>query len=109
MVTAHKDISKFPTLSDGVTELTKRAKGISRAYHQYVTFSNFEDLVVRDLPTRKIIIGSLKRQTFRIYLIRTRKKILSKFNSKRCFSEKYKKDHSYFSFPLHFKAQRLIS
>ena len=107
-MTAHTDISKFPHLTDGVTELTKRAKGISRTYHQYVTFSNFEDLVVKNLPTRKIIIASLKRQTFRIYLIRTRKKVLSKFNSKRCFSDKYKKALSYFSFPLHFKAQRLI-
>ena len=90
--------------------MSKKAKGISRTVQkQYLTYHDFFDVVKSQNPSRTVELASLKRSSFRIYLIRTRKKLLSRYNSKRFFSDKYKRQKSFFSFPLNFYVQRLVS
>ena len=104
------DVSQFPEKKAGSLELSKRSKGIKRSYaNKHLKLFDFQTTVVNKNPARKIDISSLKRHQFKIYLITTRKKILSRFNTKRYFSENYKTKRSYFSFPLNFGAQKLVS
>ena len=109
IVTKHENVSAFPELKSGSIELSKRAKGISRSYrNKYISFQTFYDIVVKDLPSTKINIASLKRYEFKIFLVKTKKNMLSKFNSKRFFSNRYKTKRGYFSFPLHFSKLKLV-
>ena len=96
-------------MSDGCFELSKKAKGISRAVQKrHLNFFDFHETVVENKLSKKVIVSSLKRKTFKIYLIQNRKKLLSRFSSKRLFSNKFRTQNSFFSFPLNFRAQRLI-
>ena len=109
IITKHKDTNTFPIQSRENIALTKRAKGIQRSFQaKCLSFYDFYDCVKNNNESRKVEIASLKRSSFRIYLIRTKKKLLSRYNSKRYFSDKYKTKKSYFSFPLNFRVQRLV-
>ena len=108
ILTTHEDISKFPSQNKGYVELSKRIKGISRTKHTNITYLDFQKVVTENVPSRKTLIASLKRQNFCVHLIQTRKKTLSKFNSKRCFSDKFRTKNSFFSFPIHLRVLKLI-
>ena len=110
IVTQYERTDTFPIQPKGNIPISKKAKGISKTYaKRYLTYHDFYDVVKNRSESRKVELASLKRSSFRIFLIRTRKKLLSRYNSKRFFSDKYQTRKSYFSFPLNFRVQRLVT
>ena len=109
MIAKHRDVSTFPKLKDDSVVVTKRAKGISRLYRdKHISLQTFYEIVVQDKPVQRINIASLKRYEFKIFLVTSKKRMLSKFCAKRFFSNRYKTKRSHFSFPLHYAKLNLV-
>ena len=94
---------KLPNQNKDSEVMTKKVKGLPRSRHSNVSFLDFSNITIENKPTRSVVTASLKKTKFRIYLIKSRKKLLSRFSTKRLFSEKYKTNNSFFSFPLNWK------
>ena len=109
-ITKHPDLSTFPYASNqAAIPLQLKSKGIARSSQmKHLTFFEFHETIVNNKPTEVVSIPALKRLDFRIYLIKTKKKLISKINSKRCFSSLYRKKKHFFSFPLHYKRLQII-
>ena len=110
VIDRHSDLSEFPySTNQPPLPLQLKSKGIARSSQmKHLTFFDFKRTIVDNEPTGIVSIPALKRLDFRIYLIRTKKKLISKLNSKRCFSSLYRKKRHFFSFPLHYKRLQLI-
>ena len=110
VINKHSDLSTFPYMStEPPVPLQIKSKGIARGSQmKHLSFYDFYKTVVDNQTSGIVSIPSLKRLDFKIYLIRTKKKLISKLNSKRCFSSLYRKDRHFFSFPLHYKRLQII-
>ena len=109
-LTRHPDLSTFPFASNlPAIPLQLKSKGIARSSQmKHLTFYEFHQTIVNNKATEIVSIPALKRLDFKIYLIRTKKKLISKINSKRCFSSLYRKKKHFYSFPLHYKRLKII-
>ena len=110
VINKHSDLSTFPfTSTKPPLPLQVKSKGIARSSQmKHLSFYEFYQTIVENKPTDIVSIPALKRLDFRIYLIRTKKKLISRLNSKRCFSSLYRKKRHFFSFPLHYKRLQII-
>ena len=111
VINKHSDLSNFPYMSTKpALPLQLKSKGIARGSQlKHLTFFDFYNTIVNNQPTRKVSIPALKRLDFKIYLIQTRKNLVSKLNNKRLFSSLYRQKRQHlFSFPLHYKRLRII-
>ena len=105
LVTTFPNTAYFPTNRGNPVVLTKKIKGVPRSRHNEVTIADFTDVAVSNKPPRVLITASLKKISFRIYLIKTRRKLLSRFSVKRLYSERYRTRNSFYSFPLNWKGR----
>ena len=85
--------------------LTKKVKGIPRSRHDQVTLLDFRDVSVHNRPSRVVLTASLKKTSFQIFLLRSKKRLLSRFSVKRLYDDRFRRKHSYFSFPLNWKGK----
>ena len=85
--------------------LTKKVKGIPRSRHDQVTLLDFRDVSVHNRPSRVVLTASLKKTSFQIFLLRSKKRLLSRFSVKRLYDDRFRRKHSYFSFPLNWKGR----
>ena len=110
VVNKHSDLSSFPfKTSNDPLPLQMKSKGVARSSQmKHLTFFDFFNTIVNDQPSRIVPIPALKRLDFQIYLIRTKKKLISKLNSKRAFTSLYRRKRHFFSFPLHYKRLQII-
>ena len=99
-----QDLCTFPYLSNQDSKIhALKAKGTPAKVKKNMTLADFSETIVKKQNPRKVKIHSMRRTNFKISIIRTEKKVLSSFNSKVLFSDEFKTEHGYFSFPLHFK------
>ena len=81
----------------------KKAKGVKKFMIQSeLTRKDYSD-VIKGHKSRSVDLFSLKRKNFRIFLVRNRKRLLTRFNCKRLFINSLASQNYYFSLPLHFK------
>ena len=107
-----QNLSHFPILLDKTSDiLTCRAKGVpQQVKKKEISLEYFKDVVMRDRHTKKkVTIHSMRRRDFKISIIKTSKQLLSNFTSKRLFNSHFRKNYTFFSFPLHFKELNLIN
>ena len=105
LVTMFPASSKFPDGSSIPIILTKKIKGIPRTRHGEVTISDFTDVTVHNRASRTLTAMSLRKFNFRIYLIQTKKKMLSRFSVKRLYCDQYRTRTSHYSFPLNWRGR----
>ena len=105
MITRNTKSAMFPNKNKDSEIVTRKIKGLPRSKHHTVSFIDFSEIAIENKPARKVITARLKRTQFRIYLVKSRKKLLSRFSVKRLFSDRYKTDSSYFSFPLNWRSK----
>ena len=105
LVTTFPITARFPKIRGDPVILTKKIKGIPRSRHGEISIADFTNVAVSNRPPRVLITASLKKISFRIYLIKTRKKLLSRFSVKRLYSERYRTKTSFYSFPLNWKGR----
>ena len=84
--------------------LTKKIKGVKRNAHKDITYADFVSVSRYNQPARKILLYHIRKFKFKIFLIRNKKTILSRFSTKRLFSDIYRRNDAFFSFPLHWKS-----
>ena len=70
LVTTFPNTAYFPTNRGNPVVLTKKIKGVPRSRHNEVTIADFTDVAVSNKPPRVLITASLKKISFRIYLIK---------------------------------------
>lgn len=107
IITAHTPNS-FPVASFEHCEVGKKIKGLPRHTHNQITFYDFVDVAMLVKKPKIIVHASLRRVSLKIVMIKTKKKILSRTNSKRIFANVFRTSGSFFSFPLNFKKRGLI-
>ena len=105
IVQTHSSDLEYPILSPLSSTLAKKCKGLPRSRHPDVSYSDFSNIAIRNKPARKYTVNtaSLKRQNYNIFLLKGTKKKLSKYSVKRLYSERYKRNLSFFSFPLNWR------
>ena len=103
LITTFESMDRFPDLDDKENIDVKKAKGVNSAVKKsQLTFYDFEDSAVNNNSvSRKVFVASLRKVSFRVYLIRNRKRLLSNLCTKRLFSPKYRTKNHFFSWPLH--------
>ena len=84
--------------------LTKKIKGVKRNAHKDITYADFVSVSRYNQPARKILLYHIRKFKFKIFVIRNKKTILSRFSTKRLFSNIYRRKDAFFSFPLHWKS-----
>ena len=105
-----ENIANFPILMESKSNiLTCRAKGVpQRIKEQEISLEYFQDVVMRNQSTRKATVYSMRKRDFKISIVKSSKKLLSNFTSKRLYNSSYRCPHSFLSFPLHFKELNLV-
>ena len=102
MITTFDNVDTFPNLIEQETVACKKAKGVNRVTQQQeLTYHDFENVAVHNHPSRKVIVATIKKVNFKLYLVRSKKRLLTNFTSKRLFSPKFRRSKHFFSFPLH--------
>ena len=105
LVTMFPTTARFPTRRGNPVILTKKIKGVPRSRHNQVSIADFTNVAILNKPPRVLITASFKKTCFQIYLVKTRRKLLSRFSVKRLYSERYRTKYSFFSFPLNWKSR----
>ena len=99
-----KDLETFPFLSNQESKIhALKAKGVPAKVKKTMTESDFSETIVNQKNPRKTKIHSMRRTNFKINIIRTEKKVLSSLNTKVLFSDEFRTEFGFFSWPLHFK------
>ena len=92
-------INYFPS-----TPLTKRGKGTKKNILKYKCFVlDFIKITKLDEESRSIDQYSIKRKNFRLYIMKSRKRLLANNTCKRLVFLQSRNKFSHFSFPLHAK------
>jgi len=105
IVTAYPPDASFPIPSEEVHLLAKKIKGLPRSKHREITMSDFIDVSLRGTKGRKISSNRLSRSIYTIYLCKNTKTCLSRLSTKRLFYNKFRRNQSFFSFPLNWKTK----
>ena len=105
-----ENLAHFPILTENKSNiLTCRAKGVpQRIKEREISLEYFQDVVMRNQSTRKATVYSMQKQNYRVSIIKSSKKILSNFTSKRLYNSNFRCSRSFLSFPLHFKELKLV-
>ena len=103
IIETHPTDTEFPILSYQSETLALKCKGVQRNRHRHVTYSDFCNVAIRNKPSKTFPTSSLKRSNHSIYLLKGTKKKLSKYSVKRLYSEAYRRNLSFYSFPLNWK------
>ena len=109
----HSDAT-FPFVSDAGVErdpivtikwqpYIKKGKGVKRQILKHQTSTLDFVRAVNRKPSRTLVQSSLKKKHLRIYLIKTRKNLISTCIVKRLLYESSKHKYNFFTYPLHFK------
>ena len=81
----------------------KKAKGVPKSLRTTDLSKDDYVEVLSGKKSRTVNYYCLKRKNFKIYLIKSKKRLLTKFNCKRFFIDNSATFMSQHSFPLHFK------
>lgn len=105
-----QNLAHFPILTENESNiLTCRAKGVpQRIKEKEISLEYFQDVVMKNQSTRKATVYSMRKKDFKISIVKSSKKLLSNFTSKRLYNSTYRCPRSWFSFPLHFKDLKLV-
>lgn len=105
-----ENLTHFPILTEKESNiLTCRAKGVpQRIKEREISLEYFQDVVMRNQSTKKASVYSMRKHNFRVSIIKSSRKILSNFTSKRLYNSNFRCSRSFFSFPLHFKELKLV-
>ena len=99
-----EDLQTFPFATNENSKIhSLKCKGTPAHIKRKMTVADFTNTIIRGQEPRKVQIYSMRRNDFRINIVRTHKKVLSSFSSKVLFADDFKTRYSYFSYPLHFK------
>ena len=81
----------------------KKAKGVnSVSKRNELTFFDFVDVAENNnITSRQVVVASLRKVRFRIYLIKSKKRLLTNLSTKRLYSPRYRTKNHFFSWPLH--------
>ena len=93
----------FPCYDDEDITMSKKAKGVQRRTIAKELKRNDFHSTLKGVKCRSVPQFTLKRSRFRIFMIESQKRMLTKFNAKRLFIDSVATDLCLFSFPLHFK------
>ena len=97
--------SKYPRIEGKPVLLAKKIKGIARNRHHAVSYMDFVNVVIRNLPARKVTTGRFQRSVYRMYVVQSNKKSLSHLTTKRLFDSRFKTATSFYSFPLSWRSK----
>ena len=87
--------------------LTRRGKGTKKNILKYKCFIlDFVSVAKLDKQSKSIEQFSIKRKNFRLYITKSRKRLLANNTCKRLIFVESKRKYNHFSFPLH--AKRLV-
>ena len=95
--------ASFPRYDDTDITAAKKAKGIQRRTIASVLTRDDYHSTLRGVKARSVPQFTLKRSRFRIFMVKSNKRLLTKFNAKRLFIESVATELCLFSLPLHFK------
>ena len=99
-----EDLQTFPFATNANSKIhSLKCKGTPAHIKRKMTVTDFTNTIFRGQEPKKVQIYSMRRNDFRINIVRTHKKVLSSFSSKVLFADDFKTRYSYFSYPLHFK------
>ena len=110
ILTTAEQTNTFPIMKPGPgIQANLKSKGIARAFKsRSLDYFEFENVVLKKKPTKKIQVSSLKKHFFRISLIKTTRSLLSVYNTKRQYVSKTARPSSQFSFPLHYTTDGIV-
>ena len=110
ILTTAERTDTFPFIEPGPGVQTNlKSKGIARAFRsKALNYHEFERVVIKKKPTKRIQVASLKKKFFKISLVKTTRSLLQIYNTKRQYVEKTARPSSQFSFPLHFKTDGIV-
>ena len=103
ILTTHEEFN-FPLFSNDSPILGRKIKGTPKSQQKQISVEDFISIVIDEKPSKIVICGAFKRISFKIFLVRNKRKALSRFSSKRYFSDYYKTKNSYYSFPLNWSS-----
>ena len=82
----------------------RKAKGIKQSVAMHrMPSDHFQKVTMEQMESHKAIQTSLKRHKFEMFLIQTRKTLLSYGTTKRIFYDEMRRANYHFSVPIHFK------
>ena len=105
MILTFPSLDSFPCVKSDAKVLSRKIKGLNRSHHKFVEYDDFVSCVLHKKTPKTIETARLQKCSYRIFLARSSRKCLGRFTSKRYLHSKYRRNSSFFSWPLNWKGR----
>ena len=82
----------------------KKPIGLPRSRHKQVQLHDFVNVALHKTIPRNIATARFQKSCYNIYLLKGKKRCLSRLSTKRLYDSKMRTNHCEFSLPLHWKS-----